>query len=158
MRSGLGKNYTLHLHMHIYWCWAFTHTWILSVVYVHLRMHRSMYFWPNRLLIQFCFRFCFKLDVLPDQESWCRCSNLKRDTCCQHDHITEGSVNKFATLETCVYLSVSGLGGGGVGFVGDVSGLVGAPFRRLFLTSAILYGCTDMFFCLFVLFMWAIAG
>lgn len=57
------------------------------------------------------------------------------------------------TLETCVYLSVSGLvgGGGGLDAVGDDTGLVsmGAPFKRLALTSATLHGCTGAWFCLF---------
>lgn len=48
-------------------------------------------------------------------------------------------------VESTVYLSVSGLvGGGGAGLVGEGVGLVslGAPFRRLALTSAILRGHT----------------
>lgn len=56
------------------------------------------------------------------------------------------------TLETCVYLLVSaGLVGGGVGVVGDDTGLVstGAPFKRPALTSANLHGFTGTCFCLF---------
>lgn len=50
----------------------------------------------------------------------------------------------FQMAGDSVYLSVAGLVGSGVGFMGEDTGLlsVGAPFKRLALTSAILHGCT----------------
>lgn len=56
-------------------------------------------------------------------------------------------VDNSETLESCVYPSAAVLAGGGVGFVGDGSGLVstGFPFRRPALTSANLHECAEPF-------------
>lgn len=77
----------------------------------------------------------------------------------QHNHVLQEvskcSVDNRVTLETVVYLSVSGLGAR-VGFVGEDTGLVsstGAPFRRPALTSANLHGCTAAWFLCFQVLM-----
>lgn len=59
-------------------------------------------------------------------------------------------LDNTVTLETCVYLSVSDVVGGGVDSTGDNTGLVsmGAPFKRPALTSATLHGRTGTWFCL----------
>lgn len=65
--------------------------------------------------------------------------------------VSNYSLDNSATSVSCVYLSITGLVGGGVDFDGDDTGLVTAsvPFRRLFFTSAILHGCAGTWFLLF---------
>lgn len=65
--------------------------------------------------------------------------------------VSSCSLDKSATSVSYVYLSITGLVGGGVDFDGDDTGLVSVlvPFRRLFLTSAILHGCAGTCFLSF---------